>query len=136
MVNGEPQAKAGKPVGTLFEGYNMLTEAFFAWFSSDGEGVYYTLPTSQLDENKPIEITYTHTNGVTYNWYCTYSLGGSELPQTIDGEEVFVRCSWNGSFHFETSDGEKALPEVLRNNITVKAWKKTDGISLVPLSEA
>ena len=129
MVNGEPQAKAGKPVGTLFEGYNMLTEAFFAWFSSDGEGVYYTLPTSQLDENKPIEITYTHTNGVTYNWYCTYSLGGSELPQTIDGEEVFVRCSWNGSFHFETSDGEKALPEVLRNNITVKAWKKTDGIS-------
>ena len=40
-----------------------------------------------------------------------------------------MRCSWNGSFHFETSDGEKALPEVLRNNITVKAWKKTDGIS-------
>lgn len=129
MVNGEPQAAYGKPVGTLFEGYNMLTEAFRAWFSSDGEGIYYNLPTSQLDENKPIEITYTHTNGVTYNWYCTYFLGGSELPQTIDGKDVFVRCSWSGGFHFETSDGLKAMPTVLRNNITVKAWRKTDGIS-------
>ena len=52
------------PNGTLLEGYNMLTPAFRAGFTSDGKGSRFVLPQKNLDGSKPISISYIYGDTV------------------------------------------------------------------------
>ena len=52
------------PNGTLLEGYNMLTPAFRAGFTSDGKGSRFVLPQKNLDGSKPISISYMYGSTV------------------------------------------------------------------------
>ena len=94
MVNGEPQTQDSQPVGTLFEGYNMLTGAFRAWFTSAGDGpnIIYHLPTNALTSysGEDIVVEYLDGDGTTHTWTISYNSTKSSGTQTIGGKALYA----------------------------------------------
>lgn len=94
--------KPDAPNGTLFEGYNLLTAAFRAGFTSDGKGSRFVLPEKNISDEYPVTIAYgifewTIEPGNTESWAVTISLGdGSaydkiEVKFSIDRNEGVVQ---------------------------------------------
>ena len=92
MVNGEPVDNQSSPVGTLFEGYNMLTGAFRCWFTSIGQRVTYKLPTDKLTDNsgEDILIEYLDNGGLTHTWTIPYDSSKSLLPTNRSGRNNYM----------------------------------------------
>ena len=124
MVNGTPHTDqlAAAPNGTFFEGYNILTSKFRAWYSSDGTGNYYGLPDTNLDPRYSVYVEYTHLDGKEYRWTCPPNQNYSSVSVTIDGSSVGLHVDREaGVFFFTTTNGIYTLPHVSRNNIHVEA---------------
>lgn len=133
LVNGEPQAQDSKSAGTLFEGYNMLTGAFYSWFTSAGDGpnIYYHLPANELTSNagEDIVVEYLDDDGSTHTWTIPYNSTKSSGTQTIGGKALYAYVNrYRGYVFFaDTSETGASLPKSdVRNNVKIKAWKTDD----------
>ena len=127
MVNGEPVDNQSSPVGTLFEGYNMLTGAFRCWFTSIGQRVTYKLPTDKLTDNsgEDILIEYLDNGGLTHTWTIPYDSSKSSSYQQIGQEQLYAHVNReNGTIYFMGGTNILPLPESeTRNNVKITAWK-------------
>ena len=130
MVNGEPQTQDSQPVGTLFEGYNMLTGAFRAWFTSAGDGpnIIYHLPTNALTSysGEDIVVEYLDNSGLTHSWTIPYNKSTSTGTQTIGGKAIYatVNRSRGSVFFIDDDDTGVPLPKSdVRNNVKITAWR-------------
>ena len=133
LINGRGQSSPIRTVvGDQLEPFNMLSDEYCATFSSNGEGLYYFLPTSG-DEITRISVCGVGKQGTVTMEY--------ELVRDEEDEDFYVGSCYNalslgvayyrstGCFYFyeqpvqtaDTPNPDAAVPfpEIAGNNITV-----------------
>lgn len=106
------------------ESRNLLTGAFYSYFTADGSSDTFQLPLSDLDENSII-CTLSYKNGEVYNWI----ISGSEAEIDFLTTKVTAKCNRKtGILSFYQDDRPYPLPLYVKgsnNNLKVLAYKKT-----------
>jgi len=128
LVNATPAASIAvrKQTGVWFEGYNLLSSEFFCKFTTDGEGVVYTLPEAVIGS---VNFELTMSNGQKK----TFSMSGA-IVNPVTGEEkyeaqllqVFLNRD-KAYFTVRRLEGDVYVPlddSGNRNNLVVKAILK------------
>lgn len=140
FVNGRGTAsrtQAGSM--TMYEGFNLLTNAYRAQWTTDGEAIYFRPPFAA--GNGAFRVEYTHTDGKVYTFTANVSATGasdiaqSDVQEIPDVGEVYLRVGtfW-GECYFCTAKTHVplALPEVgFAGNLTVYGHRQGADVSAV-----
>lgn len=129
MVNGEgnPENDFSPAKGTMFEGYNMLTGAFRAWYTTDGITANYPLPCKGLTGNEGEDVTavYTDKDGNEYTFIVPYNTTLSNWI-SIGDNIVAVYLNRESGFFSIIDAFQKLIPlekSGINNNLKITAWK-------------
>lgn len=132
IVNGVGVPEKGEPesrvTGTLFESYNLLGGKFRSLFTTDGKGVYFYLPQTDLDD-VDIQIHHTTSTGEVLS----YTIPAGETTSVhvdLDGvpEGGYVIANRKDGYILFINTATKAvtMPFVGRNSNLEVIASKTD----------
>lgn len=127
MVNGKGgNTENGTVNGTLFEGYNLLTGAFRAAFTTDGTSSMFKLPQDHLTTStgENTQIDFTQSSGDVVHWEIVAP--ANTATATVGGVLVTAKIDYTGGkVTFSKSSGESfPLPSTGANNsLIITAWK-------------
>ena len=112
------------PSASMFEGLNMLTGKFKAYFKTDGVSDTFPFPVKNLDNNGTVTIKYTanSANGAVY----TYNIVFPNCNSNVINDGYFGMTWWDGTitYYNASDDTETALPAYSgTNNLEVIAYK-------------
>ncbi len=132
LINGRPleSGDVASPNGRLYEPYNMLSRKCTCTYTSDGMGIYYFLPETQMDDMDSVTVKYTDTDGEvkTHTAVNNYSEYSEESVQTHkDGKKRKLKFDgYKGCFWFvDDTEAVSALPlSAITNNVEITVQKK------------
>ncbi len=114
MINGTPVTARTQTAltGDLLEGHNLLTPRFRCTFTTDGEGMYYFVPT--VSANSPLTVTVT-LHGASTTWSLS---SGDSVSQEAAG--MYLYFDQQSSCFWFTKDGTPCALEAgeTRQNLT------------------
>lgn len=126
VINALGGTEETKKNGVFFEGFNLLTGAFWSYFTTDGAASQFKLPVESLTcntgENTVIE--YTAQGGGVVKWEITAPM--QSVAADVNGAAVYADINYTqGKVSFRTSTGEAyKLPAAgISSNLHIKAWK-------------
>lgn len=125
-----------KKNGVFFEGFNLLTGAFWSYFTTDGTASQFKLPVEGLTYNtgENTVIEYTAQGGSVAEWEITAPMQSAVAD--VNGTAVYADINYtDGRISFRASTGEAyKLPAIgISSNLRIKAWK-TDEAALEKIS--
>ena len=134
LLNGKPSLTASSLNGSTFVGYNRLTGAYKAKYTSDNTGAIYSLPTAA----KGITVKYTDQSGTTHTSVilATATQATTSITVTVGGVSKtgywFTNPNRTIIWFGETSSTPLVLPAVgFSGNIEVTTEKATDDYSSI-----
>lgn len=124
---GVPSLLDTPPAVTWFEQPNLLTAAFRAGYTTDGEGKLFYLSVDAVDSTYPIVATYRDADG----YVTTHTVAAGETQETEAGADGLrmVFSAYRRCVYFVGADTtEMVAPAAagLSDNLTVTAYAVTD----------
>lgn len=106
VINALGGTEETKKNGVFFEGFNLLTGAFWSYFTTDGAASQFKLPVESLTcntgENTVIE--YTAQGGGVVKWEITAPM--QSVAADVNGAAVYADINYTqGKVSFRTSTG-------------------------------
>lgn len=140
FVNGHgttTREETGRVV--MYEGFNLLTDAYRAQWTTDGTATYFRPPV--VAGNGRYEAVYTHTDGKAYTFTVSITNTGGDLfvksavEEIPDVGRVYMQVgSLYGecSFHDAETHSAVALPDVgFSGNLEVKGRRRGENVTAV-----
>lgn len=125
MVDGQgsPIVESASAIGTLYEGFNLLTPRFRAQFTTTGENAcYYFLPVKQLDDAAVI-VRFTEYDGTVF----TYTIPAGSEASPVDEYGIAMHVNRTGGYIYCVQEEYNAVrwftATGIKNNLEVEASK-------------